>query len=319
MQDRGPKNLPRCEYPKAAELEKHGLFNLPPSLSTVNFLDIEAYRSQTYSTVSLNQLTKAQILEMARMVARSFAQHEPMKKHLKPPRNKPGSILQKIHDDSFGQDAFGEWTAENLVYWFIRLFILTKPSDPIGKIGTNDDLNKCSLAILNRKSQIIGGAFNITVPAQEQALRKSDPFLDAVWLADKPIFDLIFAQEHEATEALKEKYPDFKIALAQEKVGLHFMVAKSPELPTEDAFELVASSAERFMNDGFKYMLTCASNQWTGAACEVLNGTRVHFTSFRSKQRVSTAENASPTESYSEDGYISQKDSGAMFYIIKLK
>ena len=318
MQVRIPKKLPICEYPKAFEFKKHGLFNLPHSLPVINLQDIAEYRSLAYSSVPLKKLTKAQVLEMARMVAKSFAKNEPMKKHLKPPRNKPESILNKVHFDSFGSDAFGEWSSENLVYWFIRLFILTNASDPIDKIKTNEDSNKLSVAIVNHTSQIIGGAFNITVHSDEQFLRQSDPFLDAVLLADKPIFDLIFSQEHEAIEALKGKYPNFQIALKKGKVGLHFMVARSPGLPTEDTFELVVASAETFKNQGFKYMVTCASNQWTGAACEVLNGTQVHFVPFRTVRRVAKAENASPNEPYSVDGYISRKDSGAMFYIIKL-
>ena len=100
-------------------------------------------------------------------------------------------------------------------------------------------------------------------------------------VADKPIFDLIFEQEHEAIKALKEKYSEFRRALESGKVGLHFMIARSPDLPKEDTFELVAASAEAFQNQGYQFMVVTASNQWTGAACEALNGTRVHFVPFR--------------------------------------
>lgn len=317
-QKRLAQKLPRCEYPKAADLDRHGLYNLPEYLPSINWKGIEKYRSPEHLTVSLNNLTKAQILQMARMVAQSFAINEPMKRHLQPPRDMPETIISAVHHDPFGRESFGEWSAENLLFWFIRLFILTNPSDPIDAIGIKGDLNKLSTAILNRDSKIIGGAFNITVHLKEGSLRTSDPFLDAVLLADKPIFELIFSQEHEAIEALQEKYPIFRKSMENGEVGLHFMVARSPDLPTEHAFELVAASAETFQNQGFKFMVICASNQWTGAACEVMNGVRVHFAPFRTVQRVAKSENASPKDPFSEDGYIAKKDSGAMFYIVKL-
>jgi hypothetical protein len=54
------------------------------------------------------------------------------------------------------------------------------------------------------------------------------------------------------------------------------------------------------------------------AACEALNGTRVHYSPYRSKKRVPLIKDATSTEPYSIDGYISAKDRGAMFYVIKL-
>lgn len=312
-----PQKLPKCSYPSARDVNQHGLQQLPKEVTAVNWPAIKKYRSTEYSTTPLSRLPDNKILRLAHMVAQSFVKNEPMKRHLQPPQKVPSPIIDYLYTDPFGKGNFGEWTAANLVFWFIRLFILTKPSDPIDKIGINPETINLSLAILDKDSTIIGGAFNAIVLPTEEELRKSDPFLDTVLLSDKPIYDLLFSQEHEAIEALENKYPDFKHALLHKKVGLHFMVAKSPALPTQDAFELVAASAETFKNQGFKYMLTCASNQWTGAACEVLNGTQVHFTPYRLKQRVAQEANAFPDEPYSSDGFISDKDSGAMFYVIK--
>lgn len=313
-----PQKLPRSFYPKATDLKQHGLYPLPDSLPSTNWQNIKKYRSKDYRTTSLELLSKTQILQMAHMVARSFAKNEPMKRHLKPPRIIPKTIVNAIHQDPFGKESFGELTAEDLLYWFIRLFILTNPTDEIDHISINSEMPKFSVAILNKDSEIIGGAFNLIASPHEEILRKSDPFIDAVLFCDQPILNLIFAQEHDALEALKKKFPDFQKALQQKEVGLHFMVARSPELPTEHTFELVAASAETFKNHGFKYMVTCASNQWTGAACEVLNGTKVHFFPYRAKQAVAKKEGASLSEPYSEDGFISDKDSGAMFYVVKL-
>lgn len=313
-----PQNLPVCEYPKASDLKDHGLYELPELLKSIKWTEIKKYRSQKFKPVPIKLLSNRQVLEMASMIAHSFAENEPMRRHLQPPLLMPKILLEKRHHDPYGNDSFGEWSSENILQWVIRLMILTNPSDPIGDIHINSDSVDLSVAILDDNSTVIGGAFNYVIKMEEVPFRAEDPFLEAVMLADKPIFDLIFAQEHEAVEALKEKYPEFRMSLENDNVGLHFMIARSSALPKEDTFELVAASAETLQRHGYQYMLVTASNQWTGAACEALHGTRVHFVSFRDSKRVPCRESAASTEAFSSDGYISAKDSGAMFYVIKL-
>ncbi len=315
-----PQKLPKCEYPNASDFANHGLLPLPTALAAISWEAVEQYRSQHYPIRTLEQLSNKLILEVAKIVAEAFAKNEPMKKHLKPPKVMPENIKNSIHVDFLGQDTFGEWSAANIVYWFIRLLILTNPTDPIANIGKNISANNLSLAMFDDDTfELVGGAFNTIVPYETALFRDGDPFLDAILCADKPIVELLFEQEHAALEALKEQYTSFKTALKEEKVGLHFMVAKVAHLPTEYAFELVAASARHFYECGFEYMVTCASNQWTGAACEVLNGVRVHFSPYRTIQRVDNSLTVSLHAAHSEDGYISKKDSGAMFYVIKLR
>ncbi len=95
------------------------------------------------------------------------------------------------------------------------------------------------------------------------------------------------------------------------------MVARSDALAKADAFELVASSTAHYRWLGFEYMLVEATNQWTGAACEALNGVRVHFAPFRLR-RVVPSGYIRPDETTSPDGYLSDKNSGSMFYVIRL-
>ena len=61
--------------------------------------------------------------------------------------------------------------------------------------------------------------------------------------------------------ALSERYPAFREADAQGKVGHHLLVARSDDLPTGVAFELVAASAQRYRALGYSYMVTEATNQ----------------------------------------------------------
>jgi hypothetical protein len=118
---------------------------------------------------------------------------------------------------------------------------------------------------------------------------------------------------------LCDKFPEFHKALIDGKVGELFMIARSPLLPTEDTFELVAASLQRFRDLGYHYVLTAAANQWTGAAFEIAGGTRVHFAPYRAVKTVKESLVPLPDETSTSDGFLSAKDSGCMFYIIKLK
>ncbi len=252
-------------------------------------------------------------------MASSFARREPQCRHVRPPIAPPAALRDARHVDGFGSEPFGPWTTERLLYWFIRLLILTDPTSERSAIATNDAAVTQSLAILDDDGRVIGGALNDVLPPHgaEAALRADDPFLDAVmaWIA--PVMTLLATQDEAAVAALS-RFPHFAAAHAAGRVGHHFMVARSDALPTLDAFELVAATAERYRDLDFAYVIIEATNQWTGAACETLGATRVHFAPFRTERVVAASpfplENA-PT---SPDGYLAKKDSGSMLYVLRL-
>jgi hypothetical protein len=95
-------------------------------------------------------------------------------------------------------------------------------------------------------------------------------------------------------------------------------VARSDALAKADTFELVAASAEHYQALGYVFMVTDATSQWTGAACEALGGVRVHFGPFQAQRTV--RKSAEPLEGIttSPNGFLSDKDSGGMFYVIRL-
>jgi hypothetical protein len=163
---------------------------------------------------------------------------------------------------------------------------------------------------------VIGGAVNETMPPPDADfhLREGDPFLDAAVGFLEPILELLAAQDAEATTALADRYPRFAEALSSGRVGHHFMVARSDALPKLDTFELVAATMERYRDNGFPYVVVESTNQWTGAACEALGGVRAHFAPFRAKPTVPV--DGSGTTS--PDGFMSDKDSGSMFYVLRL-
>jgi hypothetical protein len=103
-------------------------------------------------------------------------------------------------------------------------------------------------------------------------------------------------------------------ALTGGGVGHHFTIAQGDGLPRDDAFELVAATMEHFRNAGFRYVVVEASKQWTGAACEALGGVRVHFAPFRTRAVVPIDGDGTT----SPDGFLSDKDSGCMFYLLRL-
>jgi len=209
-------------------------------------------------------------------------------------------VPEWVHADPFGRSTFGLWSAERLLYWFIRLLVLTDATSPADAIEVNTDALAQSLAILDDRGDVIGGALNETMPlGGPPSFRRGDPFLDAVLAFVEPVFALLGAQDAEALKALSAAYPEFRDAYAAGRVGHHFMVARSNEL-------------------GHAFMVIEATNQWTGAACEVLGGVRVHFASFRAHRTVRPSAVPLVDTVTSPDGFLSGKDSGSMLYVIRL-
>jgi hypothetical protein len=320
MSSNGPRPLPYSDYPKAGDVARHGLQLLPESLPHVDFAWARPYRSSRYTAVLADRLAPAQVLQMARVVAASFARREPQSRHLRPPKYPPAGLMEARHTDPFGTDAFGPWTTQTLLYWLIRLLLLTDPTTPRSASEVNEEVLAQSLAIVDEKGRVIGGAFNETMPPfdVEPAFREDDPFLTAALEFVEPALILLGAQDVEALTALCERYPAFGEAYEQGKVGHHFMVARSDALAKEDTFELVAATAERYQALGYEYVVIEATNQWTGAACEALGGVRVHFAPFQAESTV--PKSAEPLEGAvtSPDGFVAGKDSGSMFYVIRL-
>jgi hypothetical protein len=315
-----PRPLPFAAYPRAGDVSRHGLQPLPASLQLVDFARAKPHRSSLHSTVVASDLTPAQLLQMAWVIAASFASREPQARHLRLPKHPPAGLMEARHIDPFGTDSFGSWDTKTSMYWIVRLFALTDPTSALDAIEVNEEILAQSVAILDGDERVIGGAFNETMPPfdVEPPLREGDPFLDTVVGVWEPVYAALGAQDAEALAALSERYPAFREAYAQGKVGHHLQMARSDDLPKGDTFELVAASAERYQELGYSYLVTEATNQWTGAAFEALGGVRVHFAPFQARQAVTKS--AGPLESIttSSNGFLSDKDSGGMFYVIRL-
>ena len=315
-----PRHLPYNAYPRARDVSQHGLQPLPASLPLADFARAASHRSSRNSTVVAKDLTPDQLLQMARVIGASFARREPQSRHLRPPKSPPAGLMEARHTDPFGTVSFGRWDTKTHMYWIVRLLALTDPTSPLEAIEVNEEVLAQSLAILDGEGRVIGGAFNETMPPfdVEPPFREGDPFLDTIVGAWEPVYAALGAQDAEALTALSERYPAFREAYAQGKVGHHLLVARSDDLPKADAFELVAASAEHYRSLGYEFMVTEATNQWTGAAFEALGGTRVHFYPFQAQQAV--RESAEPLEGVvtSPNGFLSDKDSGGMFYVLRL-
>jgi hypothetical protein len=286
----------------------------------VDFTHAQPYRSRQYTTVVAAHLTPAQVLHMAEVIGTSFARREPQARHLQPPKYPPAGLMEARHTDPFGSDVFGAWTTERIMYWFIRLLVLTDPTRPQSAMQINEEALAQSLAIVDQTGQVIGGALNETMPPLEVSpvFRQDDPFLTAVFSFMTPVLTLLSTQDAAALTALCAQYPAFREAYAQGKVGHHFMVARSDALAKADTFELVAATAAHYRALGYAHMVVEAAHQWTGAACEVLGGVRVHFAPYQGRHSVH--QSAEPLEGIvtSATGCLSDKDSGSMFYVIRL-
>ena len=312
--------LPYSAYPRARDVSQHGIQPLPASLPLVDFARAEPHRSSRYSTVLATELTQEQLLQMAWVIGVGFARREPQARYLRPPKHPPAGLMEASHTDPFGTDSFGSWDTETQLYWVTRLTALTDPTTSADAIEVNEEILAQSLAILDGEGRVIGAAFNETMPPfdVEPPFREDDPFLDTVVGVWEPVYAALGAQDAEALTALSERYPVFREAYEKGKVSHHFLVARSDDLPKEDTFELVAAIAERSQALGYSYMVTEATHQWTGAAFEALGGVRVHFAPFLVQPAVRKSEEPLEGVVTSPNGFLSDKDSGGMFYVIRL-
>jgi hypothetical protein len=257
---------------------------------------------------------------MAWVIAAGFARREPQARYLRPPKHPPAGLMETRHTDPFGTDSFGSWDTETQMYWITRLTALTDPTTSADAIEVNEETLAQSLAILDGQGRVIGAAFNATMAPLdvEPPLREGDPFLDTVLSVWEPVYGALGAQDAEALTALSERYPEFREAYEKGKVSHHILIARSDDLPKEDTFELVAAIAERCRALGYEYMVTEATNQWTGAAFEALGGVRVHFRPFLVEPAVPKSDEPLEGVTTSPNGFLSDKDSGGMFYVIRL-
>jgi hypothetical protein len=312
--------LPYSAYPRAQDVAQHGIQPLPASLPLVDFARAAPHRSIRYPTVLATELTKDQLLQMAWVIGVGFARREPQARYLRPPKYPPAGLMEARHTDPFGTDPFGSWDAQTQLYWVTRLTALTDPTSPQGAIEVNEEILTQSLAILDGEGRVIGAAFNETMGPfdVEPPLREGDPFLDTVISVWAPVYGALGAQDAEALTALSERYPEFREAYERGKVSHHFLISRSDDLPKGDTFELVAASAERCRALGYEYLVTEATNQWTGAAFEALGGVRVHFRPFKVEPSVPKSDEPLEDATTSPNGFLSDKDSGGMFYVIRL-
>jgi len=316
----GGKRLPYCKYPGAADTEQHGLLPLPDVLPIITLETAQPYRSSKFKIIKADDLGVEKLLQRIGVIANSFAANDPTIRHLNLPKECPVEVSVIKHKDPLGDDYFGDWTKENVVSWFIRLFFITDPFSPLGAIEKNMDTIRQSLAAVNEAGEVIGGVLNIKLDISNtgRAMRDNDPFIRAVLPFLEPISHLIATQINLSLNAVCRKYPEFLTALKAGKVADLNMVARSPLLPSEDTFELVAASAEHLKQSGFHYLVVSAGNQWTGAAIEIMSGVKVHFAAFRDIKRVYESNEPVAGKPSSKDGYISDKDSGSMFYVMRL-
>ena len=77
---------------------------MPAVLPQVDFTQSGPYRSRKHATVPATRLTQAQVLL----------------RFVRPSLHPPAGLMQARHADPFGEEGFGAWTRERLLYWFIR-------------------------------------------------------------------------------------------------------------------------------------------------------------------------------------------------------
>lgn len=308
--------LPFCDYPTSEDTEAFGQQCLPDQLPEIDWEKVKKYNLPEVSSLALSTLKGKEVLEVAKVIANGFVEKEPTQRYLKAPSRFPESLNSSYYD-AFGKTDFGPKTAKNAFYWLIRLVFLTNPYSSEYCVPKNNKL--LSFSVTSRDTKDIPQAGILCMPlSTNQKQMREDEFMQSIIGMHLPGLELVFSQEHDALDHLTSNYNAFKTALEEDQVVNLLMLAKTELFSTTQMFALLVKTIKQLKTKGIKYVTASASNQWSGAALEALNASRVHYSPFRNKKRVALTKNATENEVHSKDGYLSDKDSGMMFYIIKL-
>jgi hypothetical protein len=250
-------------------------------------------------------------------MGRSFAKRDPVSRHLILPPHPPAYLEGVEHTDALGTESFGSWTLENLIYWFVRTFLITTPGD---NMRLNEEVLSLSYVMMDG-DEVMGGSFFEPLPPtdEEPTLEPDDDFRMAVMEHLDPIFSVLGFQNAECTGVLSAHSTAFQQARAAGKIVHHFMLARFDALPVLDTFELMMVPHQLLREQGYEYIVTEASHQWTGAAFEAEGAVRVHYIPYRHEKVLPVSADPGTDRVTSPDGYLSDKDSGCMFYVLRLR
>ena len=208
-----------------------------------------------------------------------------MNRHVHPSRSVPVSMAHHLHKDTLGVAPFGPWTTENIFYWFVRLFALTSANDPLNSVKINEDTLRLSLAIFNAKRKVIGAAINVTVPNEEVPMRQWIKFIFGGGIgAREPDHEPHLYPGAYCHAGLGTSISRPSKGKGTRHGGHAFFGGPISRAAQGPYLRIGGSLGGTPSKQGSEYMVVTATNQWTGAACEVLGATRVHFAPFRDRE-----------------------------------
>ena len=336
------QRVPFLKFPTHAETHRHGMQPLPTTLDVpqINPSSVLPYcmSENTASSVefkSWTELSKNDVLELVRMVGLGFAAYEPMCRHLNA-QLMTDELRDAEYEDALGRHSWGhhtlaeqkEMTKEDLpltladaLTWWIRMAFISDP-EVEGRPLQQETLKRSTVAIDTKTGDFLGALIGVpaTLPPSSDAPHPSPP-ADCVFQREcnkaiGPIGQLIEDMEGAAVPALITAYPAMKQAFEQHKVTCAFMISKSSQIEVSHSLpvDLFRAHMEQQIALGHKYIVTEASNPWTGAVMEAMGATPTYFAPHRSIGGIVKSDEPVEEGPSSSNGYVSDKDSGIMYY-----
>ena len=345
------QKVPFKKFPTHSEIENHGLQPLPettdvPQISPSSVLPF-CLNEETSSSIvyrSWNDLCEEEVLELVRMLGLGFAKYEPMCRHLRA-QLLCEELREEEYEDALGKHSWGfhsqkekgiekenlEMFMEDALTWWIRLCFVTNSSED-GRPVQKEVLNLSTVAIDTKTNNFLGAV--LAMPAHipspppsspsssSSSSSSSSPTHESIFhreaaLALSPVKRYVDNMENTAIPALVSSYPPLQKAFENEKVTCCFMISKSSlhPVPLSLPVDLFRAHMEQQIELGMEYFVTEATNPWTGAVMEAMGATPTFFSPHRSVEGVIKSDKAVKEGPSSSNGWVSDKDSGAMFYV----
>ena len=318
-------------FPTRADTAFHGvqiaeLDRLMATTATIPVFDashLDALRNPRLCVRSWHSLSVSQVKEALAVIGEAFARWEPVVRHLLLPAE-PVEFKESTtrHSDGLEQGVtLGEWTAANLTAWWTREHFVVDATQPGAPL--QHDTLLLSLAVVAPDGSVTTSyCLHKQSPPDASAPDAAAPtihtFLKQCYF---PLDALLECTTNEGFAALCKRFPDFVEAWQAGCVVEGAMLGKAAHVVDKrEPLEIFYRAFFHCQALGYRYLFVLATSHWTGAIMEAMGAVRVSFEPFQGKISVplnkdGKALGGSPSSS---NGWLSDKDSGVMMYVVAL-
>ena len=319
------RTLPRVAFPSCNDKNAHGLQkeSLSRCKDVIPMFDLSGSFPLRNPQLCIKQwaaLSREQVVEALAVIGEAFERNEPVMRHVILPQA-PSDFHTLRHSDGLQKDTeAGPWSAANLTAWWARLYWvvdLRLPGAPLIR-----ETMESSLAVVSPDGHVTTAiCVSVQAPFDGNDFERDKlcPIGQYVTNCYSFLDDICEEADNHGLAELCRQFPDFENAIRGKKVAEACMLGKGNHASdSREPFELLYRLFFHLQTLGYSYMYVLASAHWTGAFLEMAGAVRVYFCPWQGKRPLPVGVTPQPSQPCSPNGWMSDKDSGLMMYVVRL-